>query len=301
MRKRDRVFHHMQVVFHLGAPCTDGGLLLQSLARNRARLAQDGILVPSQSRYRPLLRDTVRALKGRVASPDVEDALLDAIIEDHEVERLIFSDALLVSIPRLVVTGPQIWPMIERQVAALRGLFPSASPEIFLAMRDPATLIPALFDASKFTDFTEFTQNMQPHAATWSEMLRRLRMAHPDVPVTVWCNEDTPLLWGQLLHEITDTPHDYPLQGVDDLIETIMEPTGFKRLQRYLADNPAQSEIQRRRIVSAFLGRYALETAIEEELDLPGWTPELIETLTLAYEDDMAEIARIPGVTLLAP
>jgi hypothetical protein len=108
-------------------------------------------------------------------------------------------------------------------------------------------------------------------------------------------------LWGQILHEITDTPHDYPLQGADDLIETIMDPAGFTRLQRYLADNPPQSEIQRRRIVSAFLGRYALEEAIEEELDLPGWGPELIETLTLAYEDDMAEIARIPGVTLLAP
>jgi hypothetical protein len=223
------------------------------------------------------------------------------IIDDREVDRLIFSDPQLVSIHRLVVVGPQIWPMIERQVAAMRGLFPSASPEIFIALRDPATLIPALFDASKFTDFAEFTQNMQPHAATWSEMLRRLRMAHPDVPVTVWCNEDTPLLWGQILHEITDTPFGYPLRGGDDLIETIMDPTGFKRLQRYLADNPAHSEIQRRRIVGTFLDRYALDTAIEEELDLPGWTPELIETLTLAYEDDMAEIARIPGVTLLAP
>ena len=291
----------MQVVFHLGAPCTDAGLLLQSLGRNRARLAQDGILAPSQPRYRPLLRDTMRALKGKLANPEIEDALLDAIIDDREVDRLILSDAQLVSIHRLVVVGPQIWPMIERQVAALRNLFPSASPEIFLGMRDPASLIPALFASSKFTDFAEFTQNMQPHAVTWSEMLRRLRLAHPDIPVTVWCNEDTPLLWGQILREITDTPFGYPMKGVDDLIETIMDPTGFKRLQRYLADNPPQSEIQRRRIVGAFLDRYALDTAIEEELDLPGWTPDLIETLSLAYEDDMVEVGRIPGVTLLAP
>lgn len=291
----------MQVVFHLGAPCTDGALLLQSLGRNRARLAEDGILVPPLHRYRPLLRDTMRALKGQTASPEVQEALLDAIIDEMHVDRLIFSDPRLVCIPRLVVQGPQIWPMIDRQVDALRGMFPTARPEIFIGLRNPATLIPALFQASKFNDFAEFTENMQPHAVTWSEMLRRLRMAHPDVPVTVWCNEDTPLLWGQILREIADVPFDHPVKGGDDLIETIMDPTGFKRLQRYLSDNPAQSEIQRRRIVSAFLDRYALEDAIEEELNLPGWTPDLVEHVSQAYDDDMAEIARIPGVTLLTP
>ncbi len=291
----------MQVVFHLGAPCTDQGLLLQSLGKNRARLAEDGILAPSIARYRPLLRDTLRALKGQTASRDIQEALLDAIIDEMPADRLIFSDPRLVCIHRLVVQGPQIWAMIDRQVAALRGLFPQAEPEVFIGMRNPATLIPALFAASKFNDFVEFSENMQPHAVAWSEMLSRLRLAHPDVPVTVWCNEDTPLLWGQILREIADVPFDYPLKGTDDLIETIMDPTGFKRLQRYLADNPAQSEIQRRRITGAFLDRYAIDTAIEEELDLPGWTPDLIEEISLAYDDDMAEIARIPGVSLLTP
>ena len=291
----------MQVVFHLGAPCTDLGLLLQSLLKNRATLADQGILVPPLMRYRPLLRDTVRALKGRPASDDVQEALLDAIVDEARVERLILSDPRFVCINRLVVQGPQIWPMIDRQTANLRALFPSAAPEFFIGMRNPATLIPALFEASKFSDFAEFTERMQPHAVTWSEMLRRLRSAHPDAPITVWCNEDTPLLWGQILREIADVPFDFPLKGVDDLIETIMDKTGFARMRRYLSDNPAQSEMQRRRIVGAFLDRYALDDEIEEELDLPGWSPELVERLSLAYEDDMAEIARIPGVTLLSP
>jgi len=291
----------MQVVFHLGAPCTDTGLLLQSLVKNRARLADDGILVPGQPRYRPLLRDTMRALKGRPASFDVQEALLDAIVDEAEVDRLIFSDPRLICINRLVVQGAQIWPMIDRQVASLRGLFPLARSEIFIGLRNPATLIPALFTSSKFGDFPEFTAEMQPHAVVWSEMLRRLTLAHPGVPVTVWCNEDTPLLWGQILREIADVPFDFPLRGTDDLIETIMDQTGFKRLQRYMAENPPQTEVQRRRIVGAFLDRYAIDTEIEEELDLPGWTPDLIEHLTKAYDDDMAEIARIPGVTLLSP
>jgi hypothetical protein len=252
-------------------------------------------------RYRHVLRDTARALKGRPANDEVQDALLDAIVDGAPVDRLILSDPRFICINRLVVQGAQIWPMIERQTTNLRALFPQAQVEFFIAMRNPATLIPALYETSHFDSFLEFTDGMQPHAVTWSEMLRRLRMAHPDAPVTVWCNEDTPLLWGEILREIADVPFDLPMKGVDDLIEKIMDKTGFDRLQSYLSDNPPHSEIQRRRIVGAFLDRYAIDTEIEEELDLPGWTPELIDELSLAYDDDMAEIARIPGVTLLSP
>lgn len=291
----------MQVVFHLGAPCTDLGMLLASLLKNRARLAEDGIIVPPLMRYRPVIKETMRALQGRPANADVQEALLDAIVDEARIDRLILSDPRFICINRLVVRGAQIWPMIDRQTVALRALFPQAEVEFFIGMRNPATLIPALFTSSKFKDFVEFTEQMQPHALFWSEMLRRLRMTHPDAPVTVWCNEDTPLLWGEILREMADVPFDYPLRGIDDLVETIMDPVGFKRMRRYLQDNPPQSEMQRRRIVGAFLDRYALDAEIEEELDLPGWAPDLVEALSLAYEDDMEEIARIPGVTLLTP
>ena len=291
----------MQVVFHLGAPCTDGGLLLGSLLKNRAALAGDGIIVPPLMRYRAVLRDTARALDGQPAGDDVQAALLEAIVDEARVSRLIFSDPRLVCINRLVLQGPQIWPMIERQSAALRALFPQAQVEFFIGMRNLATLVPALFTGSRFKDFTEFTAGMQPHAATWSEMLYRLRRAQPDVPITVWCNEDTPLLWADILRELADVDHGFALRGLDDLAETIMDKTGFQRMQSYLADNPPDTEMQRRRILGAFLDRYALETEIEEELDLPGWTPALIDRLTDSYEDDMARVAAIPGVRMLTP
>ncbi|NKX44859.1 hypothetical protein [Roseicyclus persicicus] len=291
----------MQVVFHLGAPSTDLGLLLSSLLKNRVALAREGVQVPPLGRFRAVLRDTARALRGRAATPEVQEALLEAIIDDAPVDRLVFSDPRFVCINRLVVQGAQIWPMIDRQASGLRRLFPEADVEFFIGMRNPATLIPALFTASKFKDFREFTDAMQPRAVAWSEMLRRLRAAQPDAPVVVWCNEDTPLLWGEIMREMVDLPFEVPLDGLDDLAETIMDRTGFTRMQRYLADNPPASEMQRRRIVGAFLDRYALDAEIEEELDLPGWTPELVEEMTRAYEDDMAEIARIPGVTLLTP
>jgi len=291
----------MQVVFHLGAPCTDQGLVLQSLLKDRALLAERGIIVPPLMRYRAVLRDTAMALSGRPASAEVQEALLEAIVDEARVARLIFSDPRQICINRLVVQGAQIWPMIERQTTNLRALFPQAEIEFFIALRNPAALIPALFTGSRFKDFQEFTQDMQPNAVAWSEMLRRLQAAHPDAPITVWCNEDTPLIWAEILREITNLPADFPLRGTDDLVETIMDKTGFQRMQRYLADNPPDSEAQRRRILGAFLDRYALDSALEEELDLPGWTPGLIEAMTQTYERDLSEIASIPGITLVSP
>lgn len=291
----------MQVVYHLGAPCTDGDLLIMSLLKNCLRLAQAGISVPTPGRYRAVIRDTARALKGRPAGEEVQDALLDAILDDAQVDRLILSDPRFVCINRLVVQGAQIWPMIERSCTQLRALFPEAQVEFFVGMRDPGTLIPALFKASRFSDFAEFTDNMQPHAVAWSEMLRRLHQSVPDCRITVWCNEDTPLLWGEILREMAGVGLDADLDGIDDLVGSIMEEDGFARMRAWLTQNPPETEAQRRRVVAAFLERYAVDTKIEETLNLPGWTAELMDDISQSYDADMAVIARMPGVRLLAP
>lgn len=291
----------MQVVYHLGAPCTDADQLMMSLLKNRLRLAQAGISVPPPGRYRSVIRDTARALKGRPAGEDVQDALLDAIVDDAEVDRLILSDPRFVCINRLVVQGAQIWPMVERAATGLRALFPQAQIEFFIGMRDPATLIPALFKASRFSDFQEFIENMQPHAVAWSETLRRLRMAHPDCSITTWCNEDTPLLWGEIMREMAGVGPGAELDGIDDLAASIMEEEGYRRMRGWLDQNPPETETQRRRVLAAFLERYAKETEIEETLNLPGWTEELMDEISQSYDEDMDVIARIPGVNLLTP
>jgi hypothetical protein len=291
----------MQVVYHLGAPCTDNDMLVQSLLKNRTVLASDGVIVPPPSRYRNVMRDTARALKGGPANEDVAEALLDAIVDDAHVDRLILSDPRFICINRLVVQGAQIWPMIERQATMLRNLFPEMESEFFIGMRDPTTLIPALFKSSRFTDFGEFAENMQPHAIAWSEMIRRLRVAHPECGVTVWCNEDTPLIWGDILREMAGYDHGTVLEGELDLIETIMDPAGFRRMQAYLTDHTPETALQRRRIIAAFLDRYALDAEIEEELDVPGWTEDMVAEISESYDADMAHVARIPGVTFIAP
>jgi hypothetical protein len=291
----------MQVVYHLGAPCTDDDLLVKSLMKSGAALAQSGISVPPPARYRTLLREASRSLNGRATTPQMQEALLDAIVDEAEVNRLVLSDPRFISINRLVVQGAQIWPMIERQSDALRAFWPEAQAEFAIGIRNPATLIPALFRTSRFSDFEEFAKNMQPAAVAWSETIHRLRNAQPDCPIVVWCNEDTPLLWGEILRDLAGVSSDAQLAGQDDLIKTLMQPAGYDRMARYLAETPPASDQQRRRVMAAFLERYAKEEVLEETVDLPGWSDDLVSRMTEAYDADIEAICQIRDVTVLLP
>ena len=59
--------------------------------------------------------------------------------------------------------------------------------------------------------------------------------------------------------------------------------------------------MQKRRVIAAFLDKFAREDMIVEELDLPGWTDAMVNELTEIYDDDVFEISRIPGVNFIAP
>ena len=67
----------MRIVYHLGVHCTDEDRLVRCLLKNRATLAEEGIAVPSPTRYRKLLRDAATQLRGAPASDDTAAMILD--------------------------------------------------------------------------------------------------------------------------------------------------------------------------------------------------------------------------------
>ena len=64
------------------------------------------------------------------------------------------------------------------------------------------------------------------------------------------------------------------------------------------SEHPVMSEMQKRRVMAAFLDKFALDEALEEEIDIPGWTADLVDEITELYEEDVFEMQRIPGVGL---
>lgn len=291
----------MQIVFHAGVHNTDEDRIIKCLLKNRPDFAALGVNVPPPGRYRKLIHQTLLAMSENAPSPDARDILIETILEEEACERVLLSNENFFCVPNMALRDGQFYDKGHERVALLSRLFPDDSIEIFLGICNPATYLPAQFRRTKYDDFSDMTFGADPRDLRWSDLIYRIRENSPNVELTVWCNEDTPLIWAQIIRELAGIDPNEKIKGGFDLISEIMTPEGMKRFRAYLADHADMSEMQKRRVIAAFLDKFAREDMIEEELDLPGWTEEIVDELTAIYDEDVFEISRIPGVNFIAP
>lgn len=289
----------MRIVYHLGAHCTDDERLIRCLWKNRETLAAQGIVVPAPTRYRSLLRDTAVTLKGRPASRDTQAVVLDQIMEEERADRLILSWDNFLSYPQWVIRGRALYPAAAERIRAFTQIFPEIEAEFHLALRNPASFLPVLYSRTRGKSFEEFMGGADPRSLSWLKLVEDVRTLNPDANLTIWCDEDTPLIWPEVLRAVSGHALGTVLTETDDLLAEIMSPEGLERMRAYLGANPPASVLQRRRIVSAFLDKFALPDQVDMELDLPGWDETMIEDITGQYRRDIAQIRTLAGVTFI--
>ncbi|WP_297340186.1 hypothetical protein [Pseudophaeobacter sp.] len=291
----------MQVIFHCGAHGTEEDRLLKTLLRNKDRFRLHGTVVPGPGKYRYLLKDCMAALQDGQATTEARDVLWDAILEEEQADRVLLSNANFFGSQRQSIEGSQFYPEAEARLLSLQHLFAQDKLELYIGLRNPATILPGLLENAHPDRKAQVLSNLDPYHLRWSDLLTRLRRAVPQVPLTVWCFEDMPLIWAQIIRDMSGLEMNQRLDGGMDLLSTIMSREGMRRLRQYLAQHPDMSETQQRRVMAAFLDKYVREDELEEEIDLPGWSEALIESVTALYEEDMQIVQRIPGVTMITP
>lgn len=291
----------MQLVLHTGAHYTEQERLIKSVLRNNDTFAKRGIVVPGPNSYRGLVRDTLNAMRKTPASPEAREVLLDVILDGVPAERLILSDANFFRTAGTAIQNGVLYPAAAGRMAHMAKLFAEDEVEIFIGLRNPATLIPILYDKSVDNSDASFWGNRTPQDIRWSDTIHDIREMAPSVPITFWCNEDTPVLWAQIIREMAGVAAEEKIVGGFDLLSTIMTKEGMERLRSYLHGHQEMNEEQKRRTIAAFLDKFAIEDAIEEELDMPGWTEALVDELTELYDEDVARLANMPGVRMIVP
>ncbi|RXV59645.1 hypothetical protein C6W92_14945 [Roseovarius sp. A46] len=291
----------MQVVIHAGAHMTDEDRLIACLRDNTATLAPRRTHVPDPESYRRLLRDVMHTAQKTALPEDARDNVLAATGTPEDTERLVLDNHGFFGTPKMSIGGARFYPAADMRLGLLDRIFEPDGIELFFGLRNPATLLPALLPDTPFSTVTELLRGDDPAHLRWSEAIARIRAALPDIPVTVWCNEDTPLIWAQVLHAMAGTDESVPLAGEFALLPEIMTRAGHQRFTAYMDSRPGLTDAQKRRVVTAFLDKFADDDAIEEELDVPEWDPGMIETLSALYDEDVAEIARMDGVRMIMP
>jgi len=288
----------MRIVYHLGAHCTDEERLVRCLLKNRATLADQGIVVPAPTRYRKLLRDTAVQLKGQPAAIETQALVLEQIMDEDVADRLILSWDSFLSFPQWVLRGT-MYAFAGERIRAFTQIFPGIEAEFHLAIRNPATFLPALYEKQKGKSHEEFLEGTDPMTLRWSDVIFQIVSQNPGVPLVIWADEDTPLIWPEVLQSVGGYAPDTDLEDTDELLAGIMTPDGLAKLNNYLATHPPRTVGQRRRIVSAFLDKFSLPDRVEMQFDMPGWTPEMVEAMTTAYREDIERIKAIPEVSFL--
>lgn len=291
----------MQIAYHLGVHGTDEDRLVRALLKNRGRLAAQGIAVPSPRAYRQLLPKVAKTLRGAPAGPDTRQVILDALGESAPFARLVLSHEGLLCFPANAIGPDGLYPTAPARIAAYANLFPDARAEFFLALKNPATLVPALLERAAEASYDTIMSGTPPEDLRWAPVIRRVLAQVPGVALTLWCAEDLPLLWPEVIRAIAGLGPEEALDGDDDLIATLMTEEGLAALRGFFAEHAPRSAAQRRRATATFLERHARPGALEMEITLPGWTEALVAAMTAAYDADCAEIAAMAGVTFLAP
>ncbi|SHI35758.1 hypothetical protein [Wenxinia saemankumensis] len=302
----------MQVALHIGAHATEGERLLRSVQKNAEALAAAGILVPPHVQYRRTLRELMQAYAGGTLDPSTaREGALDAILGAARPDRLVMANPAFLCTPNRVFEGRELYPMLGLKLRALSAVFAPDRLELFLALRNPATFVPAVLSRAKATSETALLDGLAPAAIRWSGAIARAREAAPGARLVVWAHEDAPLIWGRLVRRLAGRAGaagaaeggpagSGALLGEHDLLAQIMTEEGLRRYVAYLRTHPPQSAAQSARIIAAFLDKYVRPEEIEEE-DLPDWPEAVIAEVTAGYEADLDAIAAMDGVEMIRP
>ena len=290
----------MQVVFHLGVHCTDEDRLLKCLLKNRDRLAAEGVGVPPPSRYRLIFRDMMAKLRGKPAEADLQALMLDAMLDEAQMDRLVFSHEFFLAAPAQVVSPKGFYANSDQKVAAFANLFPEATCEFHISLRNPATLIPTILDKMKDRTYADFMSGQKPEDLRWLPVIARMVEENPGRRICVWSNEDTPLIWSDLLRSLAGVSPSMPLDGEFDFVAGLMSPQGASELARRLAEEPPQTRGAHHRMLASVLTDFAKPDALDMPISLPGWSEDLIEDMTLNYEADLEQISSMHGVEFVS-
>lgn len=286
----------LQVAFHVGAHATDRDRLYRSLRLNAASLRKDGVELCDNAINEPILNEALRALKGGVASPEMEEIVLDALIEVEAPRRLVMSRSTFLGLPRRALSGDGLMPYAGSKMLELANVLPGSEAEFFLALRNPATMICEISRRGAVT-YEQAMGRTDPLSKRWAPTLRRAVQMLRGRRLVIWCHEDMPLIFPEVLRRLAGVGPDFPIKGADRLLHDLLTKEGVQALaSRITADMGIE---ERRAETEALLAEFGRADQMVMQIDLPGWTPELVEDMTAAYHRDVAEIAGLPGIEFI--
>lgn len=291
----------MQVAIHFGTHGTEPERMIRTLMDNRDWLLANGVEVVPPGRLKGVLDEALASLQGGSAPPAMEELLYDALLDGEDVRRMVISQAALIGAPVRCISDQGLFPQAGMRMRAVAALFPSAEVEVSLAIQNPARQVPHLISRMPDPSPERVLAVIDPLGLRWGPAMRRVAEAMAGRRIIVWCQEDTPLIWPEAVRRVARMPADVALKSGLGVLADLLDAPGMTLLRERLAEAGRLSIAARRDIFAGVLATHARPEMVHEEIVLPGWTQDLVDAMTDAYEEDVGRIAALPGVEFLGP
>jgi hypothetical protein len=291
----------MKIALHLGVHLTDDTKARTCLRANKRQLEAAGILVPRARSFLNLMRGAAAQIVSGEDVPNFYEKLRESVEATESTQRLVLSAPGLLSKPHEAVAGDMFYPGARARMSAFRKLLPGQEIEIFMAIRNPASFVPALLQDMKQDERAELLQGLKGAELRWSHLIAEMRETWPEAPITLWCDEDTPFIWHRLLRLISGYEPETEFENSFDWFETAMIDGGAQKLAAYLDAMPPVDEAHRQQVISAFLEKFCDPDKLEIDFSQTGWDETQIDVISQLYEDDIDLIRTMDGVRLLQP
>ncbi|MCX8509871.1 MAG: hypothetical protein ORN49_13510 [Rhodobacteraceae bacterium] len=288
-------------MFHLGCHASDESRLFRSILNSRAALTPNAVGVPGPRTYRLTLPEAMAKLNGDTASEEMQQNILETVLKRDALLRALFFHDNLLCLPEERLSEAGLYAKAPEGFSNLLRLFPDHETVFSFALCNPATVIAFLVQRQKVPAMEALITPDNALKLRWLPTMTRVMLENPELRLTVWCNEDAPLIWPEILRTLSGLGQEVPHAGDLDMVAALMSPDGFNALTEDLVADPPHDISAWRERISLALRSDAKAELMEVEIPMPGWTDELVAEVTELYRQDCLAIAELPGVTFLSP
>jgi len=280
---------------HFSIPFYAGDQLIRSLREIAPKMRKTGVSIPDPKDYRDVFGRKMRGAEGGVFMPLEAERMSEVLDESAELLILSFNDFMAPAAE--VFSGGVIYADAHHRIEYLRNLFPNREMTLFFSAANPGAVMAAMLNSGAMdSDRAEKLAQIRP---LWSELSERIDTFHPDLPVILWANEDTPVTWPAVLREVLDLPENSAVPGGLHMAGAVLDGRAREELGVKIRKTLPKSELQMMNLLSDFLWDHVDRSRTEFEVDHTGWDQEVIDDFALIYEQDLDSCLDFEQVTLI--
>ncbi|WP_417268826.1 hypothetical protein [Celeribacter sp.] len=293
----------MKVHLHIGVHFTNTTRLLKAVRKNERVYRRHDVIVPPVTAYRAQIDDMVQRLNGQPAAPEDSEAFLETLTAGQtDASGLIMIDERWSGPLEQAFEERMLYASIADRVRRVANVFSGSDVRLSMSIINPATFVGSLLDKGRAAGQANwFTKHVPAHEVSWLPCIDRIQEALPDVPITLWTEEDAPLVWVRILRHLGDLGDDVTMRSPLSAVRSMLSHEGSERLYAYAQKFPPTTTEAFERIALAFLDKYEQVDIVGPAEGIPGWDEDDLEEITAGYDEDIAALSKRDGITVIQP